>query len=169
VAGCPCRVQLWRDLKEASMHIEYQTSNPSIEDYYSLYETTGWNREFNVTSADLARALAGSQYVVTAYVDEKLVGSGRVVSDGVLHAMIYDLIVHPDYQGHSIGSTILSRLVQWCCGANVREIELFCARGRSSFYGKNGFNPRPQNAPGMFYEKESPAPRPRHKVLDRSR
>jgi GNAT superfamily N-acetyltransferase len=151
------------------MNIEYKTSNPSIEDYYALYETTGWNREVNVTPADLARALTGSQYVVAAYVDGKLVGSGRVVTDGVLHAMMYDLIVHPDYQGRSIGSTILGKLVQWCCAANIREIELFCARGRSSFYGKNGFNPRPQNAPGMSYEKESPSPRPRRKVLDRSR
>jgi GNAT superfamily N-acetyltransferase len=151
------------------MSVEYRTSPPSMESYFDLFETTGWNREYSVTSQELATTLAGSQHVVTAYEGEKLVGSGRVVTDGVLHAMIYDLIVHPDHQGHSIGSTILDMLVQWCCAAGIRDIELFCARGRSSFYGKNGFNPRPQNAPGMFFEKESPTPRARHKVLDRSR
>ena len=151
------------------MKIDYQTTAPATDSYYKLYETTGWNRELSVTPADLARALAGSQYIVAAYVDGKLVGTGRVVSDGVLHAMLYDLIVHPDYQGHSIGSTILGMLVQWCCAANIRDIELLCSRGRSSFYGKNGFNPRPQNAPGMAFEKEAPMPRTRRKVLDRTR
>lgn len=151
------------------MNIEYQTSAPSIDNYFALFETTGWNREYKVTPDDLAKALAGSQFVVAAYNDGKLIGSGRIVTDGVLHAMLYDVIVHPDFQDHGIGSTILDMLVQWCCAANIRDIELLCARGRSSFYGKNGFNPRPQNAPGMTYAKQPPTARPRRKILDRSR
>jgi GNAT superfamily N-acetyltransferase len=154
---------------EVGMNIEYRESAPSIEHYFPLFETTGWNREYSVAPDDLAKALAGSQYVVAAWVDGMLVGTGRVVTDGVLHAMLYDVIVHPDYQGRGIGSTLVSMLVQWCCAANIRAIELFCARGRSSFYGKNGFNPRPQNAPGMSYAKQTPTARPRHKVFDRSR
>jgi len=150
------------------MDIEYQTSAPPKDSYFTLFETTGWNRDYNVTPDELVRVLAGSQYLVAAYDEGKLVGSGRVVTDGVLHAILYDVIVHPDYQGRNIGSTILGMLVHWCCASNIRDIELFCARGRSSFYGKNGFNPRPQNAPGMSFTKEAPTPRPRRKVLGRS-
>lgn len=151
------------------MSIEYKTTAPSIEPYFALFETTGWNREYSVTPEDLVKALSGSQYVVAAWDEGKLVGTGRVVTDGVLHAMLYDVIVHPDFQGHGIGSTVLSMLVEWCCAAGIRDIQLFCARGRSSFYGKNGFNPRPLNAPGMSYAKQPPSNRPRRKVLDRSR
>jgi GNAT superfamily N-acetyltransferase len=157
------------DPHEEGMNIDYQIGVPAIEPYFALYETTGWNREYTITPDELGRVLAASQYVVAAYDEGKLIGSGRVVTDGVLHAMLYDVIVHPDYQGHGIGSAILGMLVQWCCCSNIRDIQLFSTRGRSSFYGKNGFNPRPQNAPGMSYEKQPPSARPRHKVLDRSR
>lgn len=154
---------------EVTMDIEYRTSVPSIENYYALFETTGWNRDYTVTPEELARALAGSQYHVTAYDGERLVGSGRLITDGVLHAMLYDMIVHPDYQGRGIGSTILGMLVQWCTMAGIRDIQLFCSRGKSAFYGKAGFNPRPPNAPGMSYAKQMTVSRARNKVLDRSR
>ena len=143
------------------MNIEYQTSNPSSDQYFALFETTGWNREFLVTPDDLAIAVANSQYVVTAYDGEKLIGFGRVVTDGVLHAMLYDMIVHPDYQGRGIGTTILGMLVKWCNEAHIRDIQLFCARGKSAFYGKSGFNPRPGDAPGMSYMRQKGALKPR--------
>lgn len=151
------------------MAITYQTSAPNQADFYCLFETTGWNRDYHVTPDDLATAVANSQYMVAAYDGLKLIGFGRVVTDGVLHAMLYDMIVHPDYQGHGIGTTILAMQVKWCKEAHIRDIQLFCARGKSSFYGKAGFNPRPPNAPGMSYAKEPPALRPRRRVLDRSR
>lgn len=143
------------------MQIEYKTSAPSQKDYYALFETTGWNREYLVTPEDLSKAVAGSQFVVTAYDGVKLVGFGRVLTDGVLHAMLYDMIVHPDYQGRGIGTRILGMLVKWCNDAHIRDIQLFCARGKSAFYGKSGFNPRPEDAPGMSYMRQKGALKPK--------
>ena len=125
-----------------------------MDQFFALFETTSWNDKYHVSPADLARAAANSQYMVSAYDDEKLVGFGRVVTDGVLHAMIYEMIVHPEYQSQGIGTQILHMLVQWCDEVHIRDIQLFCARGKKSFYEENGFVTRPDDAPGMQYRRD---------------
>ncbi len=132
------------------MEIEYRTELPDKEQFFALFDTTGWNGEYQATAEELAGMLANSQRVIAAYDGERLVGFGRVVTDGVLHAMIYDMIVHPDHQGQGIGTHILHNLVEWCRAARIRDIQLFCARGKRAFYEKNGFAARPEDAPGMY-------------------
>jgi len=133
------------------MNIEYRSQTPSQERFNALFETTGWNREYKATPEELIRAVTNSQFVVAAYDGDELVGFGRVVTDGVLHAMIYDMIVHPSYQHHGIGTQILHSLLLNCIEANIRDIQLFCATGKRSFYEKNGFLARPNDGPGMQY------------------
>lgn len=140
---------LWQE--DGCMVIEFQSTPPSVEQFYALFETTDWNREYQATAQELAEAVANSQYAVAAYDRDRLVGVGRVVSDGVLHAMIYDLIVDPAYQRRGIGRQVLQRLVEWCIAGKIRDIQLFCARGQSGFYEKNGFAARPTDSPGMQY------------------
>lgn len=117
---------------------------PSKEKFYTLFESTGWNREYQATAEELALAVTNSQHVVAAYDGQQLVGFGRVVTDGVLHAMIYDMIVHPAYQGRSIGAQVLRRLLQWCNNHHIRDIQLFCAQGKRAFYENHGFVARPE-------------------------
>jgi GNAT superfamily N-acetyltransferase len=133
------------------MEILFQMIPPPKEQYCALFETTGWNREYQASPEELMCALGNSQFVVSAYDDEQLVGFGRVITDDVLHAMIYEMIVHPDYQGQRIGSEILEKMIQWCKEHRIRDIQLFCARGKRAFYEKNGFVARPEDSPGMQY------------------
>ena len=113
------------------MEIGFELTPPIKEQYFALFETTGWNREYQASPEELARAVANSQHFVSAYDAGKLVGFGRVLTDGVLHAMIYEMIVHPDYQGRGIGTQILRSLVQWCYENHICDIQLFWARGSS--------------------------------------
>lgn len=138
------------------MEITYRIIPPSKEQCFSLFATTGWNLEYGATADELERAVTNSQFIVAAYDEWKVIGFGRVLTDGVLHAMIYAMIVHPDYQGKGIGSQILKMLIQWCSERNIRDIQLFCARGKRSFYEKNGFIARPEDAPGMQYRRLRP-------------
>jgi ribosomal protein S18 acetylase RimI-like enzyme len=131
------------------MAIEYSEAIPSASDYKRLFESTGWNKEFKASSDELMQALGKSWYVVCAYETSRLVGLGRLVSDGVLYAMIYDLIVMPSHQQRGIGSEILKRLIGRCREGGVRQVQLFTAAGKSDFYQKRGFEERPANAPGM--------------------
>ncbi len=144
-----------RGSEKRNMEIALQTKPPSGAQLCALFETTGWNREYHATPEELGHAVANSQFVVTAYLGDRLIGMGRVVSDGILHAMIYDMIVDPAYQRQGIGAQILRRLVEWCIEAKIRDIQLFCARGKRAFYERNGFGARPTDAPGMQYLGES--------------
>jgi GNAT superfamily N-acetyltransferase len=127
---------------------------PNKDEYFSLFTTTGWNKEYRASPDDLERANRNSWLVVSAYDDSKLVGFGRVVTDFVLHAMIFDMIVLPNYQGRGIGTMILMRLVKRCLEQGIRDIQLFCAKGQTAFYEKNGFEARSDDAPGMQLKKD---------------
>jgi len=127
---------------------------PNKNEYFSLFSTTGWNKEYRASPDDLERANRNSWLVVSAYDVSKLVGFGRVVTDLVLHAMIFDMIVLPNYRGKGIGTMILMRLVKRCVEQGVRDIQLFCAKGQTGFYEKNGFEARADDAPGMQLRKD---------------
>ena len=131
------------------MDITYQSTLPTAAQFAALFETTGWNAERHRSPQELHQALQSSWYAVSAYQGERLVGFGRVISDGVLHALIVEMIVAPDYQRHGIGHTILIDLVARCRRAGIEDIQLFCAKGKAGFYLKHGFVPRPADAPGM--------------------
>ena len=130
-------------------NIIYTEVVPDAEQYLQLFETTGWNSAYRADAAELYRSLQHSTYLFAAFDGEILAGVGRVVSDGVLYAMIYDMIVAPSYQGRGIGTEILGRLIEKCRSAGIREIQLFSARGKAPFYRKRGFVERPADGPGM--------------------
>jgi GNAT superfamily N-acetyltransferase len=128
---------------------------PEPGQFYDLFQTTGWNDEYRLSAGKLALALSYSWYALSAYEGERLVGFGRVISDGVLHALIVEMIVLPEYQGRGIGGHILESMVARCRDAHITDIQLFCARGKAEFYRKHGFVPRPDDAPGMQYRPEN--------------
>jgi ribosomal protein S18 acetylase RimI-like enzyme len=129
--------------------ITFKEIPPDTNDYWDLFQTTGWNEEYNFTQQDLENAIKNSWYSNSLYDDDKLIGFGRVIADGVHHAFIVDLIIHPDYQGQGLGSKLLDRLVTKCNDSKIRDIQLFAAKDKSGFYEKFGFEKRPLNAPGM--------------------
>lgn len=128
---------------------EYKETIPDPSAYNKLFESTGWNLAYEASINELYAAISNSWYTLCTYDDEELVGFGRVVSDGVLYALICDMIVAPAFQNQGIGSTILKKLIHKCEEVNIRVLWLFSATNKSGFYEKHGFVPRPLNAPGM--------------------
>lgn len=131
--------------------LRFTPAIPAVAAYAELFETTGWNRTYAATLPELKSALENSWLVHSAYVGEVLVGVGRVVSDGVLYAMLYDVIVHPDFRMQGIGGALVQRLVRFCLAAGIRDIQLFAAAGTQPFYHACGFRERPAEAPGMVW------------------
>ncbi|MFC1936426.1 GNAT family N-acetyltransferase [Chloroflexota bacterium] len=134
--------------------VRYVNSRPPKEDFWKLFETTGWNQNYQLTIDELDAALDYSWVCISAYEDDDLVGFGRIVSDKVVHAMIFDLIVVPEFQNRGIGSHILDKLLDICQTENIRDIQLFSAKGKADFYIKRGFEARPTDAPGMQFSRK---------------
>lgn len=133
------------------MNWQLRDEAPAPEAFKALYDSTGWGSGERPV-ADFARALAGSWACAAVYAGERLVGFGRVISDGCLHAYVNEMIVHPDWQSCGIGQALLQRLLARCEAAGIRDIQLFAARGKQAFYERQGFVARPVDAPGMQFQ-----------------
>lgn len=59
-------------------------------------------------------------------------------------------MVHPDFQRKGIGTMVMETLLEHCQQENIKWVQLFCAKGKQSFYQKIGFKEREENAPGMM-------------------
>jgi len=140
------------------MNITFSSEAPCAQAFKNLYDTTSWG-PIERDARFYADALRGSWASVAAYDGDRLVAFARAISDGKLHAFITEMIVDPGYQRRRLGEQLLRQLVDRCKLAGVDDIQLFCAKGKSDFYLKNGFSRRPDDAPGMQYSGV-PAERP---------
>lgn len=134
------------------MKLNYLEQLPEIDQYWDLFAETGWNDKYRFDKDELERSNHESWYAVSVFKENELVGFGRVISDGIYHALIADLIVSTEYQKNGIGSKILKMLLDKCLEHNIRDIQLFAAKEKYKFYEKYNFKKRPDNAPGMQYE-----------------
>jgi len=131
------------------MNISYRTDLPSKDEYFKLFQTTGWNQTDLWSSDMLFEAIKNSWHIVTLYDDEKLVASGRLVSDGFIQCFICEMIVMPEYQGKGLSKKIMNELLDHCKNNGIRWVQLACAKGKKGFYEKFGFQQRVVDAPGM--------------------
>lgn len=128
-------------------------NNIGIDTYLKLRASVNF-KPLSRTQAQ--KALNNSLYVIFAYVDEKIVGMGRLVGDGAVICYIQDLIIHPDYQHYGIGSMIIENLIKYVedlCEENTEiMLDLMSVKGRESFYEKHSFIARPTDdlGPGMI-------------------
>lgn len=124
-----------------------------VQDYLTIRACVGWRV---LLEEQAVKALQNSLLVVGAYDGEQLVGMGRIVGDGAVICYVQDLIVLPEYQRKGVGSKVLGALIDYVEGLRIDGSQmmlcLMCAKGRESFYEKNGFIARPTNelGPGMI-------------------
>lgn len=85
----------------------------------------------------LATVFGNSMFTCFVYQGATLAGAGRALADGLDCAYIADVAVHPDHQGHGLGSEIIRRLVAAAQGH--KKIILYANPGTEPFYGKLGF------------------------------
>lgn len=133
--------------------MKYNDKLPSADQFFTLFETTGWNSKYELSKDELYIALKNSWYSISVFDNDQLIGFGRIICDGIVHALILDVIVDPERQGEGIGKEIMDKLVAKCKKHKIRDIQLFCAKGKKGFYEKLGFEIRPEDGPGMQLEK----------------
>ncbi len=84
----------------------------------------------------LARAFRNSYACVLAYDEQKLVGLARAICDGEYQAVVYDVVLLPEYQNRGMGKRIMDELLKQIPASNII---LYAVPGREGFYAKCGF------------------------------
>lgn len=109
------------------------TAAPEPDALYELYESLQWTQNLKITPETLMQSMSGSYRVVYAYADKKLVGTGRLISDGVINTYLCGVGVHPEFQGQGIGKAICETLISYG-KANGLQIQLFCSEKLIPYY-----------------------------------
>ena len=114
-----------------------------------LYRQASWAKDRALEQAKAM--LAHTDLVISAWDGSRLVGFGRVLTDYVFRASIWDVIVDRDYQGQRIGTEIVRRILDH---PTLQQVELFwlCTR-RPGFYERLGFSAKEQT--GMVWSRNT--------------
>lgn len=91
----------------------------------------------NKNPLDLKTAFTNSMFACFVFEDDKLVGVGRALADGVDCSYICDVALLPSHQGLGLGNQIVSKLVS--LSRNHKKIILYSVPGKELFYKKLGF------------------------------
>lgn len=111
-----------------------------VKEFNLLYDLVGWGANDEVISQ---KALNNTFYSVSVYDDEKIIGYGRLIGDGICFMYIHDVMVDPKYQGRKIGTMIMNKLLE-----KIKIIEkenpylrtyLGASKGKEGFYERFGF------------------------------
>ncbi len=86
----------------------------------------------------LKRLLAGSDAVVSLWRGKRLVGFGRATSDGFSRAVLWDIVVAGDLQGHGLGRRVIEELLHTPPIVGVERVYLMTTKS-ANFYRKLGF------------------------------
>lgn len=117
-----------------------------------LYRQAPWAKHRALEQAQAM--LAKTDVVISAWDGPRLVGFGRVLTDYVFRASIWDVIVDRDYQGRKIGTEVVRRILEH---PTLQQVELFwlCTR-MPGFYERLGFSAKEQT--GMVWSRKKSDP-----------
>nr|WP_253188391.1 GNAT family N-acetyltransferase [Leptolyngbya sp. 'hensonii'] len=87
---------------------------------------------------DLTLAIANSNPVVTVWDRKTLIGFARATSDGVYRATIWDVVIHPDYQGAGLGRKLVQTVLSHPHVCRVERVYLMTTH-QQNFYERIGF------------------------------
>lgn len=135
----------------SNVKVTYSVSEQQIVELVSLYKQESW---CNTRKLEDVREMLKKSWVValTDAVDGKLVAFGRVLSDFMYRAFIYDVIVAKEYRGLGYGRFIIESILKHEDFKNVERIELNCIDKNVPFYNKLGFKRVPIGTNMMRYD-----------------
>ena len=120
----------------------------SMEELIQLYKEAGWwQPSYDSDPEFLNYIVKDSALFVGVFLDKKLIGMGRALSDLASDAYIQDVAVLKEYRGKGIGKKIIQTLIEKLKENNVDCICLIAQPGTASFYKELGFEPLKDHVP----------------------
>jgi ribosomal protein S18 acetylase RimI-like enzyme len=126
-------------------HIQFciqDDSNPisreiNLQQLQALFQQTAfWASDRRIE--DWAVAIRNSKPVVSVWDGDRLIGFARATSDGIYRASIWDVAIHPDYQGAGLGRKLVETVLMHPHVNRVERVYLMTTH-QQSFYERIGF------------------------------
>lgn len=119
----------------------------------ALFKQAEWSHSRSLEETQMM--LVETDVTVSAWDGPQLVGFGRVLTDYVFRASIWDVIVDVSYQNQDIGKSLVQRILRH---SSLARVELFwlCTRRYQGFYASLGFSDREQT--GMVWDRRKQLP-----------
>ena len=95
-----------------------------------------WARERKIEDWEIA--IGNSEPVVTVWDESRAIGFARATSDGIYRATIWDVAIHPDYQGAGLGRQLVQTVLSHPRMCRVERVYLMTTY-KQSFYERIGF------------------------------
>jgi len=111
-----------------------------VKEYNYLFDAVGWGHYDEKVSK---KALEQTTYSVSVYEEDKIIGFGRLIGDGICFIYIHDVMVLPEYQSQKIGTKIMNKLMEKIEDIKLENpslrVYLGASKGKEGFYRKFGF------------------------------
>nr|YP_009393425.1 hypothetical protein [Bostrychia simpliciuscula]ARW61987.1 hypothetical protein [Bostrychia simpliciuscula] len=82
---------------------------------------------------------------------KKLIGFARATSDNSFNATIWDVVIHPNFQGKGLGKILMKQTIKQLRQYDISTITLFADPQVIKFYRHLGFLIDPDGVKGMFW------------------
>lgn len=130
-----------------------QPEPPSVDTFIELRDAAGMPPR---SRGGVERGLPNSLFAVTVVRDstDEPVGMGRVVGDGGTVYQISDIAVHPDHQGRSIGTAIMTVIDDWITETAPPNAYVNLFADVNGFYDRFGYEETRPASTGMFRRTE---------------
>ena len=117
-----------------------------------LLQSVGWSRR---PVRRVKKALEHSLLKVGLWQHDpkfpRLVGFARCTGDGLLHATVWDVAVHPVYQGFGLGKELMSYVIKSLKRKGIERVYLFADPGVVAFYKSQGWQLEPKGSKCAFW------------------
>ena len=101
-----------------------------------LYELAPWSRGRSIEG--IKQMLENTDYVFTVWDHRQLAGFARVLTDKIYRATLWDVIIHPGFQGSGVGESLMNQILSHPVLSRVQKFWLN-TRDKQSFYERFGF------------------------------
>ncbi len=114
------------------------TRTAPVKDIISLYRDAGWWEDaYDESPGFLEKIPRDSALFAGAFLNKKMIGMGRALSDLSSDAYIQDIAVLKSYQGRGIGRELVNQLLTRL--SDLYMIDVICDKKVQPFYAYAGF------------------------------
>ncbi|MBR3062485.1 MAG: GNAT family N-acetyltransferase [Exiguobacterium sp.] len=131
--------------------VTVRVETPTPEQHQALRVKAGMPRR---SDRGTVKGLQNTLYGICLYVDDEIVGMGRVVGDGGMVFHLVDIVVDPECQGLGLGKLIMEHLMEWILheADETAIVSLIADIPADGLYRQFGFDYSRPESVGMEYQ-----------------